>query len=82
MPEVELADIWRGQRTGNSSNIDRKIQYRVRSTPERGLREVRGDKLPVAVCHMIQFDYFLVAFGLRDRRSNMRVVGSLEGWKG
>ena len=66
MPKVELADIWRGQIAGNSGNIDRKMQCRVRSTPERGHREVRGDKLPVAMCHVIQFDYFLVASGLRQ----------------
>jgi hypothetical protein len=63
MPKVELADIWCGQLAGNSGNIDRKSQCRVRSTPARGQR----DKLPVAVCHVIQFDYFLVASGLRDR---------------
>jgi hypothetical protein len=67
MPKVELADIWCGQLAGNSGNIDIKSQCRVRSTPARGQREARRDKLPVAVCHVIQFDYFLVASGLRDR---------------
>ena len=45
MLKIELADIWRGQIAGNSGNTDRKSQCRVRSTPERGLREVRGRQI-------------------------------------
>ena len=67
MPSVELADIWRGQLAGNSRNIDIKSHCWIRSTPERRLSEVSGDKLPVAVCHVIKFDYFLVAAVLRDK---------------
>ena len=45
MLKVELADIWLGLIAGNSGNIDRKIQCRVRSTPEKGGERSEGRQI-------------------------------------